>query len=266
MKRTPVFEDSWKQCNEEAKMAKIQLKNIQANVEQLLSKIESCDELDAWVQSYLTKADDYLDSVKKYVVFGQDDEETIIEPTLVGDEPEEFEEPDMEEPEMDEPKDSMVPEPMPPLDQFDPEADSAPGMNLMGAPDGEVEEPVEDEIEEPIGDEVVIEDPEEEIDDVEVEDTGDDDLMMPPIGDFEVADGEAIPASDISMPPKKEETDELNFDDIDFFNSSEFVDSDEEEQMAGDFDDMENPDEIEDMEDMEDEGIMASWGKRPRRK
>jgi hypothetical protein len=166
MKKNRLFEDDWKQCNEEAKMAKMQLKNIQANVTELLDKIESCDELDAWVQSYLTKADDYLDSVKKYVVFGQDEDTTVIEPTEVTG----------EEPETTGPVPASAPAPvlsneplMPPIDGYDPDAEE-PATDLT--PGAEIEEPeVEEEpIEEPelTGDEEEF--PEDEEEEEEIED------------------------------------------------------------------------------------------------
>ncbi len=238
MEKNRLFEDDWKQCNEEAKMAKMQLKSIQANVTELLNKIESCEELDAWVQSYLTKADDYLDSVKKYVVFGQDEDTTIIEPTLVGDEG---------EPETTGQSVPPTHEPiMPPISGYDPDAEEAPAMDLT--PEGpETEEPIEEpelpgergeEIEdedefpeEGEGGEEEIEDEgefpeedeedfpdeeEEEIEEPEELDLDDDEFRMPSMGDFEIGGGEAI-SGELPM-PKPEEEDQLSLEDIDFFN------------------------------------------------
>jgi len=250
MKKNRLFEDDWKQCNEEAKMAKMQLKNIQANVADLLDKIESCEELDAWVQSYLTKADDYLDSVKKYVVFGQDEDTTVLEPTEVtpGAKPAV---PPTGVPE--------VPSPMPPIDGYDPDAEEEPAEDLT--PEPEVEEEPEMEPEMEPGDEEAI--PDEEIEDIEGEedmededfpedvedmedetenmgdeelpdeeeieypedgeeaieepeelDLDDDQFKMPSIGNFEIGGGEAISGMEM---PKPDEEDELSMEDIEFF-------------------------------------------------
>ena len=48
-------------------MAKSQLSSIHTNAVKLLDMIESNDQLDAWVQSKLTKAQDYLQSVYDYM-------------------------------------------------------------------------------------------------------------------------------------------------------------------------------------------------------
>jgi hypothetical protein len=142
MEKNRLFEDAWKQCNEEVKMAKMQLKNIQANVEELLEKIETCEELDAWVQSYLTKADDYLDSVKKYVVFGQDeDEEGDEESTIL--QPSEVEEPgdDLGDETGIKPANTLLPEPMPPISGYDPDAEETPATDLTKDSGNEIEGP-----------------------------------------------------------------------------------------------------------------------------
>jgi hypothetical protein len=52
-------------------MAKSQLKSIQSNVSKLMSMIDNEEQLDAWVQSKLTKAEDYLNSVEGYLA-GED--------------------------------------------------------------------------------------------------------------------------------------------------------------------------------------------------
>ena len=210
MKKNRLFEDDWKQCNDEAKMAKIQLKSIQSNVEELLDKIESCGEIDAWVQSYLTKADDYLDSVKKYVVFGEEDSE-IIQPIPV------------EEPEVEEPAPmtgSPEPEPiMPPIDDYDPDAEPEPMDLTPGVPgEDELPEPEEDELPEP--------EEGEEWDDIE----------MPSLDNFQIQGGEARFGEEPM--PRREEEDELSFDDLDFFNSEEFAEPEEEVDLEDDFDEV----------------------------
>ena len=222
MKKNRLFEDDWKQCNDEAKMAKIQLKSIQSNVEELLAKIESCGEIDAWVQSYLTKADDYLDSVKKYVVFGEEDSE-IIQPIPV-------EEPEVEEPA---PKTgSPEPEPiMPPIDDYDPDAEPEPMDLTPGVPgEDELPEPeeVEDELPEPEEDELPEPEEGEEWDDIE----------MPSLDNFQIQGGEARFGEEPM--PRREEEDELSFDDLDFFNSEEFAEPEEEVDLEDDFDEVED--------------------------
>lgn len=210
MKKNRLFEEDWKQCNDEAKMAKIQLKSIQSNVEELLDKIESCGEIDAWVQSYLTKADDYLDSVKKYVVFGEEDSE-IIQPIPV------------EEPEVEEPAPmtgSPEPEPiMPPIDDYDPDAEPEPMDLTPGVPgEDELPEPEEDELPEP-----------------EEGEEGDD-IEMPSLDNFQIQGGEARFGEEPM--PRREEEDELSFDDLDFFNSEEFAEPEEEVDLEDDFDEV----------------------------
>jgi hypothetical protein len=249
MKKNRLFEDDWKQCNEEAKMAKMQLKNIQANVAELLDKIESCEELDAWVQSYLTKADDYLDSVKKYVVFGQDEDTTVVEPTEVTPG-----EPETTGPVPPAATPALSNEPlMPPISGYDPDAEEAPATDLTPGAEGEepeIEEPMEElpggeeEFPEDGEEEVEDEDFPEDVEDVEDEDMedvedmedeeefpeeeeevieepeelDDDEFKMPSMADFEIGGGEAV--TDIKM-PKPTEEDQLTFDDVEFFNGEE---------------------------------------------
>lgn len=62
-----IKEDDWKQQDDESDMAKSQLSSIHTNAVKLLDMIESNDQLDAWVQSKLTKAQDYLQSVYDYM-------------------------------------------------------------------------------------------------------------------------------------------------------------------------------------------------------
>jgi hypothetical protein len=84
----PIKEDDWKQGDDESDMAKSQLHSIESNTSKLLSKIDNNEQLDAWVQAKLTKAQDYLQSVYDYLC-GEDAEMSMNEkksfPDLTGD-------------------------------------------------------------------------------------------------------------------------------------------------------------------------------------
>jgi hypothetical protein len=60
-------EDDWMQADDESDMAKSQLRSIQSNVSKLMNMIGDDEQLDAWVQAKLTKAEDYLNSVEGYL-------------------------------------------------------------------------------------------------------------------------------------------------------------------------------------------------------
>lgn len=61
-------EDDWKMDpNDESGMAKSQLRSIKMLAYKLCDMIEHGDQLDAWVQAKLTKAEDYLNSVYGYL-------------------------------------------------------------------------------------------------------------------------------------------------------------------------------------------------------
>lgn len=61
-------EDDWKMDpNDESGMAKSQLRSIKMLAYKLCDMIEDGDQLDAWVQSKLTVAEDYLNSVYGYL-------------------------------------------------------------------------------------------------------------------------------------------------------------------------------------------------------
>jgi hypothetical protein len=60
-------EDDWMQADDESDMAKSQLKSIQSNASKLMSMIDNNEQLDAWVQAKITKAEDYLNSVEGYL-------------------------------------------------------------------------------------------------------------------------------------------------------------------------------------------------------
>jgi hypothetical protein len=84
----PIKEDDWKQGDDESDMAKSQLHSIESNTSKLLSKIDNNEQLDAWVQAKLTKAQDYLQSVYDYLC-GEEAEMSMDEkksfPDLTGD-------------------------------------------------------------------------------------------------------------------------------------------------------------------------------------
>ena len=84
----PINEDDWKQGDDESDMAKSQLHSIESNTSKLLSKIDDNEQLDAWVQAKLTKAQDYLQSVYDYLC-GEEAEMSMDEkksfPDLTGD-------------------------------------------------------------------------------------------------------------------------------------------------------------------------------------
>jgi hypothetical protein len=60
-------EDDWMQKDDEADMAHGQLYNIKRLSTELCDMIDSEEQLDAWVQAKLTKAEDYLQSVYGYL-------------------------------------------------------------------------------------------------------------------------------------------------------------------------------------------------------
>jgi len=62
-----IAEDDHLQPDDESSMAKAQLKSIQSNTSRLMDIIQDDEQLDAWVQSKLTKAEDYLDAVAGYL-------------------------------------------------------------------------------------------------------------------------------------------------------------------------------------------------------
>jgi len=62
-----LYEDDWMQKDDEADMAHGQLSNIKRLSAELCDMIGSEEQLDAWVQAKLTKAEDYLQSVYGYL-------------------------------------------------------------------------------------------------------------------------------------------------------------------------------------------------------
>jgi hypothetical protein len=67
LKSRDLFEDDWKQKDDESDMAKSQLSNIISTAQSLENLIQNGEQLDAWVQAKLTKAQDYLNSVNQYI-------------------------------------------------------------------------------------------------------------------------------------------------------------------------------------------------------
>ena len=75
---TPALqEDDHLQSDDESSMAKSQLRSIQSNTSRLMDIIGDDEQLDAWVQSKLTKAEDYLDAVAGYLESEEGEEEQV---------------------------------------------------------------------------------------------------------------------------------------------------------------------------------------------
>ena len=74
-----IAEDDHLQSDDESSMAKSQLKSIQSNASKLMNIIGDDEQLDAWVQSKLTKAEDYVDAVAGYLESEEDKQgQTIV--------------------------------------------------------------------------------------------------------------------------------------------------------------------------------------------
>ncbi len=73
---TPALqEDDHLQPDDESSMAKAQIKSIQSNASKLMNLLGDDDQLDAWVQAKLTKAEDYMDAVAGYTESEKDQEQ-----------------------------------------------------------------------------------------------------------------------------------------------------------------------------------------------
>ena len=67
--KADIKEDDWKlDPNDEVSMVISQLKTVLENATTLLQMAEQGDQYDAWVQAKITKAADYLESVRNYQV------------------------------------------------------------------------------------------------------------------------------------------------------------------------------------------------------
>ena len=74
-------EDDWKQPDDESDMAHIQLRAVKDLSDKLCNMIDDGEQLDAWVQSKLTKAEDYLNSVYRYLA-GEEEEDMDDMPSM----------------------------------------------------------------------------------------------------------------------------------------------------------------------------------------
>ena len=70
-----IAEDDHLQSDDESSMAKAQLKSIQSNASKMMDLLGDDDQLDAWVQAKLTKAEDYLDSAAGYTESEKDQDQ-----------------------------------------------------------------------------------------------------------------------------------------------------------------------------------------------
>lgn len=77
IQKAMLKEDDWMQKDDESDMADSQLTSIKQNVDKLAGLIDDGEQLDAWVQAKLTKAQDYLQSVSDYL---QSEDESQGEP------------------------------------------------------------------------------------------------------------------------------------------------------------------------------------------
>ena len=73
-----IAEDDHLQSDDESSMAQAQLKSIQSNASKLMDIIGDDEQLDAWVQSKLTKAEDYLDAAAGYLHSEEDQAPTAV--------------------------------------------------------------------------------------------------------------------------------------------------------------------------------------------
>jgi hypothetical protein len=74
-------EDDWKQPDDESDMAHSQLRAVKDLSDKLCNMIDDGEQLDAWVQSKLTKAEDYLNSVYRYLD-GEEEEDMDDMPSM----------------------------------------------------------------------------------------------------------------------------------------------------------------------------------------
>jgi hypothetical protein len=72
-----INEDDYLQPDDESSMAQAQLKSIQSNASKLMNIIGDDEQLDAWIQSKLTKAEDYLDAAAGYLESEEDEQAPV---------------------------------------------------------------------------------------------------------------------------------------------------------------------------------------------
>lgn len=70
-------EDHWKQPDDESSMIKGQLRNIIDNAQSLIDNIGDSTQFDAWVQSHIAKAEDYVQSACNYMKYHDEDDHEI---------------------------------------------------------------------------------------------------------------------------------------------------------------------------------------------
>jgi hypothetical protein len=75
---TKINEDHHKSCSDEVKMAKMQLKSIINDSEEIIRQLDNCEELDAWVQSKLALAEDYISTVQKYLKYEEEEVPAVL--------------------------------------------------------------------------------------------------------------------------------------------------------------------------------------------
>jgi len=79
--RMALSEDDWQQPDDESSMAKTQLQSIIRDAQNLEYMIQDNEQLDAWVQSKITKAQDYIASVYNYMKGeAEQDKQTMSSP------------------------------------------------------------------------------------------------------------------------------------------------------------------------------------------
>lgn len=74
-----INEDDYMQSDDESDMAHSQLLSIKSNTDELMNMIDKDEQLDAWVQAKLTKAQDYLEAVSNYLKGEETNQSTLNE-------------------------------------------------------------------------------------------------------------------------------------------------------------------------------------------
>ncbi len=174
-------EDHHKECSDEASMVKIQLKSIIDEAGEILQGLDSCEQIDAWVQSKISIAEDYISTVAKYMKY--EEEEAPAELPLVPAEDELIGGPKASDEPLSLPKDDMMMPPMGP--DVEPEGELVQSEIEIDA-DDELEEPEDDGFDEFAEDDEFSED-DEFVDDEDMEEAEpeEDDLEIFSKDDFE---------------------------------------------------------------------------------
>ncbi|HPI81717.1 MAG TPA: hypothetical protein PK122_00590 [Candidatus Paceibacterota bacterium] len=174
-------EDHHKECSDEASMVKIQLKSIIDEAGEILQGLDSCEQIDAWVQSKISIAEDYISTVAKYMKY--EEEEAPAELPLVPAEDELIGGPKASDEPLSLPKDDMMMPPMGP--DVEPEGELVQSEIEIDA-DDELEEPEDDGFDEFAEDDEFSED-DEFVDDEDMEEAEpeEDDLEIFSKADFE---------------------------------------------------------------------------------